>query len=58
MIPRKKVKEVSVMLKAIHAREDKEVAIKKINNVIEKLKDLKLSEAAGKVEIAAYETLS
>ncbi len=46
------------MLKAIHAREDKEVAIKKINNVIEKLKDLKLSEAAGKVEIAAYETLS
>jgi len=52
------VKEVSVMLKAIHAREDKEVAIKKINNVIEKLKDLKLSEAAGKVEIAAYETLS
>ncbi len=36
------------MLKAIHAREDKEVAIKKINNVIEKLKDLKLVKLPGR----------
>jgi putative transposase len=58
VVPRKKVKEVSAMLKAIHAQEDKEAALKKIGDVIEKLKDLKLNEAAGKVETAAYETLS
>jgi Transposase and inactivated derivatives len=46
------------MLKAIHAQEDKEAALKKIGDVIEKLKDLKLNEAAGKVKTAAYETLS
>ncbi len=58
VVPRKKVKEVSAMLKAIHAQEDKEAALKKIGDVIEKLKDLKLNEAAGKVETASYETLS
>jgi len=58
VIPRKKVKEVSAMLKAIHAQEDKGAALKKIGDVIEKLKDLKLNEAAGKVETAAYETLT
>ncbi len=45
------------MLKAMHAQEDKEAALKKIGDVIEKLKDMKLNEAAGKVETAAYETL-
>jgi len=49
VVPRKKVKEVSAMLKAIYAQEDKKAALKKIDDVIEKLKDLKLSEAAGKV---------
>lgn len=58
VVPRKKVKEVSAMLKAIHAQEDKEAALKKIGDIIEKLKDLKLNEAAGKVETAAYETLT
>ena len=58
VVPRKKVKEVSAMLKAIHAQEDKEAALKKIGVIIEKLKDLKLNEAAGKVETAAYETLT
>ncbi len=38
------------MLKAIHAQEDQGAALKKIGDVIEKLKDLKLNEAAGKVE--------
>ncbi len=46
------------MLKAIYAQEDKKAALKKIDDVIEKLKDLKLSEAAGKVEMAAFETLT
>jgi len=46
------------MLKAIHAQEDKEAALKKIGDIIEKLKDLKLNEAAGKVETAASETLT
>ena len=42
----------------MHAQEDKRAALKKISDVIEKLKDMKLNEAAGKVETAAYETLS
>ena len=42
----------------MHAQEDKGAALKKISDVIEKLKDMKLNEAAGKVETAAYETLS
>ena len=58
VVPRKKVKEVSALLKAIHAQEDKEAALKKIGDIIEKLKDLKLNEAAGKVETAASETLT
>lgn len=58
VVPRKKEKEVSAMLKAIHAQEDKEAALKKIGDIIGKLKDLKLNEAAGKVETAAYETLT
>ena len=58
VVPRKKVKEVSAMLKAIHAQEDKEADLKKIGDIIEKLKDLKLNEAAGKVETAASETLT
>ena len=58
VVPRKKVKEESAMLKAIHAQEDKEAALKKIGNIIEKLEGLKLNEAAGKVETAASETLT
>ena len=46
------------MLEAIHAQEDKEAPLKKIGDVIEKLKDMKLNEAAGKVETAAHESLS
>jgi len=47
VVPRKKVKEVSALLKAIHAQEEKEAALKKIGDIIEKLKDLKLNEAVG-----------
>lgn len=58
VVPRKKVKEASAMLKAIHAQEDKEAALKKIGDVTEKLQDMKLYEAARKVEATAFETLT
>jgi len=46
------------LLKAIHDQEDKVAALKKTGDIIEKLKDLKLNEAAGKVETAGSETLT
>jgi len=58
VVPRKKVKEIAAMLKAIHAQEDKVAALKKIGDVTEKLQDMKLYEAAQKVEAAAIETLT
>lgn len=58
VVPRKKVKEVAAMLKAIHAQEDKKPALKKLDDVLEKLGEMKLPEAAKKVEDAASETLS
>ena len=58
VVPRKKVKEIAAMLKAIHAQEDNEAALKKIGDVTEKLQDMKLYEAAQKVEAAAIETLT
>jgi len=58
VVPRKKVKDVAAMLKAIHAQEDKAAALKKIGDVTEKLQDMKLYEAAKKVEVAAVETLT
>ncbi len=58
VVPRKKVKEVAAMLKAIHAQEDKVAALKKSGDVTEKLQDMKLNEAARKVEAAAIETLT
>lgn len=57
VVPRGKVKEVAAMLKSIHAQEDKPAAMKKIGDVVEKLKEMKLFEAARKVESAAPETL-
>ena len=57
VVPRGKVKEVAAMLKAIHAQEDKPAAMKKIGDVVEKLKEMKLFEADRKVESAAPETL-
>ena len=49
VVPRKKVKDVAAMLKAIHAQEDKAAALKKIGDVTEKLQNMKLYEAAKKV---------
>lgn len=56
--PKGKLKEVAAMLKAIHAQEDKQAAKEKIQSVVNKLKDMKLSKAAQIVEEGAMETLS
>lgn len=57
-VPRKKSREVAAMLKAIHAQEDKAAALEKAKSVVEKLKGMKLPEAAKKVEESVAETLS
>ena len=48
VVPRKKVEDVAAMLKAIHAQENKAAALKKIEDVLEKLREMKLPEAAKK----------
>ena len=44
------MREVTRMLKAIHAQESKEAARKKARDVAEKLRSMRLNEAAKKVE--------
>ena len=56
-VPRGKVKDVSAMLKAIHAQEDAEAARKKAGDVVEKLRAMKLPKAAEQVENTIDETL-
>jgi len=56
--PRSKMKEVAAMLKAIHAQEDKAAAKEKARAVVQKLCDMKLKEAAKKVEDGIDETLT
>lgn len=56
-VPKGKVKEVTAMLKAIHAQEDREAALEKVEAVVEKLKAMKLPEAARCVSEGAEETL-
>lgn len=58
VVPQGKRKEVAAMLKAIHAQEDREAAQEKIKSVVNKLKTMKLSNAAKIVETGAEETLS
>lgn len=57
-VPSTKVKEVAAMLKAIHAQEDREACVAKAEQVIEKLKAMKLSSAAKTVEEGIRETLT
>lgn len=57
-VPRSKVKEVAAMLKAIHAQEDREAAKEKAKAVAQKLREMKLKEAAKKVEDGIFETLT
>ena len=56
--PRKHTREVSRMLKAIHAQESKDAARKKAKDVVEQLRAMKLKEAAKKVEDGIEETLT
>ena len=56
--PRKKMKSVALMLKAIHSQESKEAAREKAIQVAEKLKAMKLAKAAQKVEDGIEETLT
>jgi transposase-like protein len=56
--PRSKMKDVAAMLKAIHAQENKVAAREKARAVVQKLRDMKLKEAAKKVEDSIEETLT
>jgi len=58
VVPRKKMPEVAAMLKAIHASEDKQAAIEKAGTVFTKLEEMKLREAAKKVQDSISETLT
>ena len=50
VVPKQKSNEIAKMLKAIHAQEDKAAAKEKARLVTEKLRKLRLSKAADKVE--------
>lgn len=56
--PRTRIQEVTRMLKAIHSQESKEAARKKARDIVERLKEMKLKEAAKKVEEGIEETLT
>lgn len=58
VVPRSKCKIVAKMLKAIHAQESKAAARKKAEEVVQTLKEMKLKEAAKKVEDSVDETLT
>jgi putative transposase len=52
------MKEVAAMLKAIHAQENKAAARQKTQLVIQKLREMRLREAAEKIEKGIEETLT
>jgi transposase-like protein len=58
VVPRSKVKVVAKMLKAIHAQESKAAAREEAKLVVTALREMKLKEAAGKVEGSIDETLT
>lgn len=58
IVPNGKVREVTAMLKAIHAQEDLESAQAKATTVVEKLKKMKLKNAAELVLNGISETLT
>lgn len=57
-VPRSKRPEAMAMLKAIHAQEDRLAALKKGAEVVAKLREMKLAQAAKIVEEGLVETLS
>ena len=58
VVPRGKVKHVAMMLKAIHASEDRQAANEKAEAVVKKLKAQKLHQAAKKVKDSIDQTLT
>ncbi|RRD68432.1 MULTISPECIES: transposase, partial [unclassified Desulfovibrio] len=58
VVPRGKSKDVILMLKAIHAQEDREAARQKAREVWRKLKVLRLEKAARLVDSGIEETFS
>lgn len=58
VVPRTKMSEVTIMLKAIHASEDREAAREKALSVIKKLEKMKLPVAAQKIRESIDETLT
>ncbi len=58
VVPKRHVKEVAAMLKAIHAQESGEAAMKKGAEVVQALRRMKLPEAAKKVEEGLAEPLT
>jgi len=58
LVPRSKMKTVAAMLKAIHAQEDLKTAKEKAKAVAEKLREMKLKEAADRIESSIAETLT
>ena len=58
VVPSGRVRQVATMLKAIHAQEDKKAARDKASQIVKKLKAMKLSAAAKKVEEVVDETLT
>ena len=58
VVPRKTVKEIAKMLKAIHAQENKAATKEKAKSVIFRLREMKLNKAADKLENGLEETLT
>ena len=56
-VPRKRMRDVAAMLKAIHASEDKAAACQKAEQVCDKLATLRLKEAEKKIRDSIHETL-
>lgn len=57
-VPGAKIKNVALMLKAIHAQESKEAARKKAAAVTEELQNMKLKKAAKKVSDSVEEPIT
>jgi len=55
-VPTSKVREVAAMLKAIHAQEDRAAARQKAEQVITKLREMKLADAAELLRVGIEET--
>lgn len=57
-VPKSKRSQVAAMLKAIHAQESKEASREKAASVVDRLKEMKLGEAAKVVQSGIIETLT